>query len=63
MGQVRQRNAVKPPETRDLDVKYVVRNQTDVVEHRNGVKIHKIRGLRILGCWTFWKQNDPNRTV
>ena len=42
MGQVRQRNAVKPPETRDLDVKYVVRNQTDVVEHRNGVKIPKI---------------------
>jgi len=21
------------------------------------------RGLRILGCWTFWKQNDPNHTV
>ena len=42
MVQVRQRNGVKPPETRVLDVKYVVRNQTDVVEHRNGVKIHKI---------------------
>ena len=38
MGQVRQRNAVKPPETRDLDVKYVVRNQTDALEHRNGVQ-------------------------
>ena len=35
MGHVRQRNVVKPPETRVLDVKYVVRNQTDVLEHRN----------------------------
>ena len=26
-------NGVKPPETRVLDVKYVVRNQTDVLEH------------------------------
>ena len=34
MGQVRQRNGVKPPETRVLEVKYVVRNQRDVVEHR-----------------------------
>ena len=42
MGQVRQRNGVKPPETRVLDVKYVVRNQTDVLEHRNGVQIHKM---------------------
>jgi len=42
MGQVRQRNGVKPPETRILDVNYVVQNQTDVVEHRNGVKIPKI---------------------
>ena len=42
MGQVRQRNAVKPLETRVLDVKYVVRNETDVVEHRNGVKMPKI---------------------
>ena len=42
MGQVQQRNGVKPPETQVLDVKYVVRNQTDVVEHRNGVKIPKI---------------------
>ena len=38
MGQVRQRNGVKPPETRVLDVKYVVRNQTDILEHRNGVQ-------------------------
>jgi hypothetical protein len=42
MGQVRQRSGVKPPETRVLDVKYVVRNQTDVAEQRNGVKIPKI---------------------
>ena len=31
MGQVQQRNGVKRPETRVLDVKYVVRNQTDVL--------------------------------
>jgi len=42
MGQVRQWNGVKQPETRILDVKYVVRNQTEVVEHRNGVKIPKM---------------------
>jgi len=42
MGQVRQRNGVKPPKTRVLDVKYVVRNQTDVLEHRNGVQIPKM---------------------
>ena len=42
MGQVRQRNDVKPPKTQNLDVKYVVRNQTDIVEHRNGVKILEI---------------------
>ena len=42
MGQVWQRNGVKPPETRVLDVKYVVRNQAYVVEHRNGVKLPKI---------------------
>ena len=33
MGQVLQRNGIKQPETRILDVKYVVRNKTDVVEH------------------------------
>ena len=32
----------KPPETRVLDVKYVVGNQTNIVEQRNGVKIPKI---------------------
>jgi len=42
MGQVLQRNGVKQPETQILDVKYVVQNQTDVVEHRNGVKIPKM---------------------
>ena len=42
MGQVRQQYGVKPPETRVLDVKYVVRNQRDAVEHRNGVKIPKM---------------------
>ena len=42
MGQVRQRNGVKPPETRVLDIKYVVRNQPDVLEHRNGVQIPKM---------------------
>ena len=42
MGQVQQRNGVKPPETRVLDIKYVVRNQTDVLEHRNGVKLPQI---------------------
>ena len=39
MGQVRQRNGVKPPETRVLDIKYVVRNQPDILEHRNCVQI------------------------
>ena len=47
MGQVRQWNGVKPPETWVLDVKYVVRNQTDVVEQWNGVKIPKIWVLDI----------------
>jgi len=42
MGQVRQQNSVKQPETRILEIKYVERNQTEVVEHRNGVKIPKI---------------------
>ena len=42
MGQVRQQNGVKPPETRVLDIKYVVQNQTDVLEHRNCVKIRKM---------------------
>ena len=42
MGQVWQQNGVKPPETRVLDVKYVVRNQTDILEHRNDVQIPKM---------------------
>ena len=33
MGQVWQQNGMKPPETRVLDIKYVVRNQPDVLEH------------------------------
>ena len=50
MGQVRQRNGVKPPETRVLEVKYVMRNQRDVVEHRNGVKIPKMLVLDLKEC-------------
>ena len=42
MGQVRQQNGVKPPETRVLDVKYVLRIQTDILEHRNDVQIPKM---------------------
>jgi len=42
MGQVRQRSDVEPPETQVLDVKYVVRNQTDVLEQQNGVQIPKM---------------------
>ena len=42
MGQVQQRKGVKSPETWVLDIKFVVRNQTDILEHRNGVKIPKI---------------------
>ena len=41
---------MKPPETRVLDVKYVVQNQTDVLEHRNGVKIPKILVLDLKEC-------------
>ena len=50
MGQVRQRNDVKPPKTRVLDLKYVVQNQTDVIEHRNGVKIPKMWVLHLKEC-------------
>ena len=50
MGQVRQQNGVKPPETQVLDIKYVVRNETDIVEHRNGVKIPKIWVLDLKEC-------------
>ena len=50
MGQVRQRNDVRPPETWDLDVKYVVRNQTDVLEQQNGVQITKMWVLDLKEC-------------
>ena len=50
MGQVRQRNGVKPHKTRDLNVKYVVRNQTDVLERRNGVQIAKMWVLDLKEC-------------
>ena len=40
----------EPQETRVLDVKYVVRNQTDVLEHQNGVKIPKIWVLDLKEC-------------
>ena len=40
----------EPQETRVLDVKYVVRNQADVLEHRNGVKIPKILVLDLKVC-------------
>ena len=42
--------SMKWPETRVLDVKYVVRNQVDVLEHRNGVKITKICVLDLNEC-------------
>ena len=41
---------MKPQETRVLDVKYVVRNQADVLEHQNGVKITKIWVLDLNEC-------------
>ena len=50
MGQVRQWNGVKPPETQVLDVKYVVRNQTDILEHRNDVQIPKMWVLDLKEC-------------
>ena len=50
MSQVRQRNGVKPPETWVLDVKYVVRNKIDFLEHRNGVKIPKMWVLDLKEC-------------
>ena len=50
MGRVRQRNGVKPLETQVLDIKYVVRNQTDIVEHQNGVKLPQIWVLDLKEC-------------
>ena len=42
--------SMKWPETRVLDIKYVVRNQVDVLEHRNGVKITKTWVLDLNEC-------------
>ena len=50
MGQVRQRNGMKQPETRVLDVKYVVRNKTGFLENRNGVNIPKMWVLDLKEC-------------
>ena len=50
MGQVGHWNGMKPPETRVLDVKYVVRKQTDVLEHQNGVQIAKMWVLDLKEC-------------
>ena len=41
---------MKPPKTRVLDINDVVRNQIDVLEHRNGVKIPKILVLDLKEC-------------
>ena len=50
MGQVWHRNGMKPPKTCVLDIKYVVRNQKDVLEHQNGVKIPKMWVLDLKEC-------------
>ena len=50
MGQMQQQNGVKPHETRILDVKYVVRNQMDILEHRNDVQIPKMWVLDLKVC-------------
>ena len=50
IGQVRQWNGKKPPKTRVLDINDVVRNQIDILEHRNGVKIPKILVLDLKEC-------------
>jgi len=50
MGQVLQWNGMKPPKTWVLDLNFVVRNQTDVLDHRNGVKIPKIWVLDLKEC-------------
>ena len=41
---------MRPPKTRVLDIKDVVRTQIDVLEHRNGVKIPKILVLDLKEC-------------
>ena len=50
MGKVRQQHGVKPPETRVLDIKYVVRNQPDILEHRNCVQIPKMLVFDLKEC-------------
>ena len=50
MGQVRQWNGVTPPETWVFDVKYVVQNQMDILEHRNDVEIPKMWVLDLKKC-------------
>ena len=40
----------EPPETRVLDIKYVVPNQPDILEHRNGVQIPKMWVLDLKDC-------------
>ena len=47
-AQTRALNA--PRETRVLQAKYVVRNQRDVVEHRNGAKTPKMWVLDLKDC-------------
>ena len=54
MGQVRQRNGVKPPKTRVLDVKYVVRNQMDVVCNRTN------QFTRVQVCWGLKTQSSQH---
>ena len=41
---------MKLPKTRVLDIKDVVRNQIDILEHQNGVKIPKILVLDLKEC-------------
>ena len=41
---------MKPPKTRVLDINDVVRNQIDVLEHRNGVKLPKNFILDLKKC-------------
>ena len=52
---MRQQNGVKPPETQVLDVKYVVQNQRDIVEHQNGVKIPKMWVLDLKECFEIFQ--------
>ena len=49
-GSGAQWNGVKPPKTQILNVKYVVRNQTDILEHRSDVQIPKMWVLDLKEC-------------